>query len=188
MFCFFSFSAIVKLQMRYQNQDENDPSWGMGTGWLIRDDLLVTAGHCVYDWANGYGPIVAIKAYIGYNGKASIVSDPSVQFRLGKRVTTTAEWLSSRENRNNDVAFVQLDRPFTGNLRTFSYEATPSEGVDFLGVVGYPGDKELKGERGALMYEEFTSVKFNLDTNPLHMLNYKISTFGGMSLPDVPIS
>jgi hypothetical protein len=166
--------------MRYKGQKPEDKGWAMGSGWLIRPDLLVTAGHCVFDHSRKYGPAIAIKAYIGYHGKKSIDSDKSVQFRQGKRIVTTTEWLSGPENRPNDVAFIQLDQPFSGKLGNFTYENTPPKGKGMLGVVGYPADKDLDSEKGALMYEEFSNIAYDLSTSPRHMLAYKISTFGGM--------
>jgi len=161
----------------------------MGTGWLITPDIMVTAGHNVFDWsggAKGFGKAVQIKCYIGYQGSAS-VDTPGVQYRLAKNIVTTAEWISSRENRHRDVAFIQVDRPFDGDLRLFKYKPTPSQGHVMLGVVGYPGDKTLETdageERGAEMYEMFDGQEYNLDGNPaentLRLLEYDISTYGG---------
>ncbi len=166
--------------LQYQNQEPGSTAWGMGTGWLITDDLLVTAGHCAYDWGNSMGPVVTVKAYIGYSGKASSSSD-SVQLRMGKQVITTVGWLQSEgSDRKSDVAFIQLDRPFTGALNTISYEDTPIRGAATLGVVGYPGDKERNGEKGAEMYEQFVQSSYDIETSRRRMLEYKISTFAGM--------
>ncbi len=66
-------TAIVKLLLRFGNK------WQMGTGWLIRNDILVTAGHCAYDHTNDYGPVQEVKAYIGFEGKASVGKSPSSQ-------------------------------------------------------------------------------------------------------------
>ncbi len=52
----------------------------MGTGWLINNDTIVTAGHCVYDWSHQLGQLTHVKAYIGYHGKESIKDPRSVQF------------------------------------------------------------------------------------------------------------
>jgi len=162
----------------------------MGTGWLISEDIFVTAGHCVYDWADdgtGFGRVSLMKCYIGYYGKAS-VSSPTVQSRVAKTVATTRGWLTSKDNKNRDVAFVRVDRPFTGDLRVFSYvKATPEQGTEQIGVVGYPADQRItddegQEERGAKMYELFQGVKYDRSSDKLHMLNYKISTFGGMCL------
>ncbi|TRX90054.1 hypothetical protein FHL15_008973 [Xylaria flabelliformis] len=185
------YRAIVKLQMRYEKQDSADPTWAMGTGWLISPDTLVTAGHNVYSWAGGeegLGRAVHIRCYIGYHGRDSIDS-PIVQRRYARNIVTTAEWLTSKENRHRDVAFIQLDRPFEGNLRLFSYKPTPKVGDEMIGVVGYPADKSVvdkdgREEKGALMYEMFNDIQYNLEdkkNNPLQMLKYRISTFGGQS-------
>ncbi|KAK5662714.1 hypothetical protein OQA88_8630 [Cercophora sp. LCS_1] len=179
------YRSIVKLIIRYEGQ--TDKGHAMGTGWLIRPDLMVTAGHNVLDWSGGgrgYGKAVQIKCYIGYRGAAS-VDTPGVQFRLAKNIVTTAEWLMSRENRHRDVAFIQVDRPFDGDLRLFSYKSTPATGHVTLGVVGYPGDKVLETdsgeERGAEMYEMFNARKYDLAKAPLKLLEYDVSTYGGQS-------
>ncbi|KAI2620426.1 trypsin-like serine protease [Hypoxylon sp. NC1633] len=186
------YRSIVKLQIRYEKQAPNDTSYAMGTGWLIRPDLLVTAGHNVYSWAShrsdeNLGKAVHIKCYIGYHGRDQLNS-PIVQGRLAKSVVTTAEWVTSKDNRHRDVAFIQVDHPFEGNLRLFSYKATPKIGDEMLGVVGYPADKVITDqdgvqEKGALMYEQFNDIQYNLEdpkNNP-PMLKYRISTFGGQS-------
>jgi V8-like Glu-specific endopeptidase len=100
---------------------------------------------------------------------------------------TTAEWTESRDNRHRDVAFIQVDRAFEGDLRLFNFKGTPKEGHFMLGVVGYPGDKSLETdageERGAEMYEMFHGQEYSLDApgNPLHLLEHDISTYGGQS-------
>lgn len=181
-------AAIVKLQMRYEGQGKDSTGWYMGTGWLIAPDIMVTAGHNVYNWAgNGLGKATIIKCHIGYQGKES-VGKPGVQTRHAKRCVTSAEWLASKENRHRDFAFVQVDKPFTGNLKLFSYGKTPPHGNELLGVVGYPGDRTIKDsygrdERGAQMYQEFDKVNYHLttDTKAPGMLTYRISTYGGQS-------
>ncbi|KAI2782619.1 hypothetical protein F4815DRAFT_443143 [Daldinia loculata] len=42
------------------------------------------------------------------------------------------------DNRHRDVAFIRVNRPFEGNLRVFSYKATPKIGDEMIGVVDYP--------------------------------------------------
>ena len=154
----------------------------MGTGWLVRPDVMVTAGHCAYDWRDALGRAVHINAYIGYHGKASIMTDPNVQTRRAKRIVTTSGWLTSKKNRINDVSFVLLNKPFT-QVKPFTFDSTPTQGDEMLGVVGYPGDKIDKigatEEKGAKMYQQFAKVKYNLETSEQHMLQYRISTYAG---------
>ncbi|KAF5967390.1 glutamyl endopeptidase [Fusarium coicis] len=179
------YRSIVKIQARFEGKGK--PVWMMGTGWLIRPDILVTAGHVVYDWGRHYGAATQIRCYIGYNGRAS-VKTAQVQVRHGVNVVTTAEWIEAANNRTRDVAFVQLDRAFTGNLRTFNFVNTPLSGhKTLLGVVGYPGDKSLRDtetgdeENGAQMYEEYAKNDYDIEASPRHMVEYSISTFGGQS-------
>ncbi|RAH86026.1 hypothetical protein BO86DRAFT_434560 [Aspergillus japonicus CBS 114.51] len=158
------YRSIVKLFMHYAGQTPNDTRYAMGTGWLIRDDLLVTAGHCAFDWKEGFGRANEVKAYIGYNGKGSIDSrSANVQFRHGVRIVTTEGWLQSSSNRHND------------------FSDTPVAGSDTIGVVGYPGDMRYKGEPGAQMYEEFKAVQWNRQAAANNMLEYRIDTYKGQS-------
>lgn len=183
-------TAIVKLEMAYEGFPPGSDMASMGTGWLIRPDLLVTAGHCVYDHSGndgqGYGRVSVMQCHIGYNGRDSLKA-PSVQTRFAKRIVTTGEWIDSRNNRHRDVAFVQLDKAFEGNLRLFTYANTPMKGSEIIGVVGYPGDMHLVDEdgideAGAQMYELFQEVKYDRNENALKMLQYRLSSFGGKSI------
>ncbi|KAH7324333.1 hypothetical protein B0I35DRAFT_159651 [Stachybotrys elegans] len=173
---------------KYRDQGDEDNRWAMGSGSLIRHDIVVTAGHCVYDWANGMGRAVRINAYIGYNGRDSVKNkDADVQLRRGLRVATTAGWLASSSNRTSDVAFIKLDSGFTGiTSQLVHHMPTPVKGAEILGIVGYPGDKFKKDkngkeEKGAQMYEAWEHTEWNLETSTKNMLSYTISTAGGQS-------
>jgi V8-like Glu-specific endopeptidase len=135
----------------------------LSIGWLIKDDIMVTAGHCAFDWAHKMGRLTHVKAYIGYYGKESI-GKTGVQFRQGKRVVTTSEWLTFAE-RAHDVSCIQLMTP-------------PLSGSTKLGVVGYPGDlKNAGGEPGAEMYKMFLDTDYDLTQSTDRMLQYAIDTY-----------
>ncbi|KAH0564820.1 hypothetical protein GP486_001793 [Trichoglossum hirsutum] len=174
------YRSIVKLFLRYENQ-KPDAKWPIATGWLIRPNLLVTAGHCAFDWGHNMGRLVQVKAYIGYYGQASI-ADPNVQFRCGSRIATTLEWLTAKGNRNFDVSFITLDKPFEG-VKCFGFADTPLSGSLDIGVVGYPGDLKDPGtgEPGAHMYEMYLPTKYNLADSQWRMLEYDMDTYGGNS-------
>ncbi|KAJ7328993.1 hypothetical protein DFH08DRAFT_1084441 [Mycena albidolilacea] len=181
------YRSIVKIQSKFRSQDGSD-IWMMGTGWLIRPDLLVTAGHVVYDKAYGCRAATQIKCYIGYNGVQSVPKQgdvveaiPAVQPRYGSKVVTTASWIEDSDARPRDVAFIQVHKDFVGSLNVFKFADTISPSVVRLGVVGYPGDKALNGESGAQMYELFDNTSIDLDTTPRNMITYKVSTAGGQS-------
>jgi V8-like Glu-specific endopeptidase len=179
--------------MTYEGMPAGSNMAAMGTGWLIRPDTLVTAGHVVYDHSGdngrGYGKLRTIQCYIGYNGRDSMkpgMEGASVQSRSGRNVVTTGEWIGSRDNRHRDVAFIQLDRPFTGDLRLFSFASTPMSSNEVIGVVGYPQDMQPSDEfgdyePGAQMHELFKQTMFDRKDSALNMLEYKISTYGGQS-------
>lgn len=173
------YRSIVKLFIKYENMPTK---FAHGTGWLIRPDLMVTAGHNVFDWRYQAGRAIEIKAYAGYSGKASI-ADPSaqVEFRMAKRCVTTDRWLTTRGSKAYDFAMVQLDQPFT-NVTPIKYIETPPMGSLNLGVVGYPADRlDENNEKGARMYEMFLETKYNLEKQIDTMLEYVIDTEGGNS-------
>ena len=74
-----------------------------------------------------------------------------------ENAVTTAEWLTSKDNRHRDVAFIQVDRPFEGNLRLFSYLPTPKSGDEMIGVVGYPAEGCVVPAIGKKPLEEIAS-------------------------------
>ena len=153
----------------------------IATGWLIEDDIVATAGHCLYDHGSdekkGMGCVTRIKAYIGYHGKR-FVNDDDVQFRAGSSAVTPAKWLDSKMNKSFDVGFIQLTEAFDG-VNRLPFIDTPVQGKTILGVVGYPGDKSVKGEIGAEMYEMFQEETYNIEKSERHMLEYKIATYWG---------
>lgn len=162
--------------------------WVVATGWLIRPDLLVTAGHCAFDWSHEQGHLTNVKAYIGYSGRESI-KDPAydVQGRIGLRAATTSLWLESGDNKPRDVSFILLQHPFD-DITPFDFRDTPLSGNVELGVAGYPGDlvKEDTGEKGACMYEMFLKTKFDVASSRDKMLEYQIDTFGGTFIIGCP--
>ena len=101
-----------------------------------------------------------------------------MQARTAIKVVTTSKFIIDGDRRR-DVAFVTVDKPFTGNLNVFKYQSTPIKDNAHLGVIGYPGDRELEGEKGAEMYEDIESVKYDLKASTRNMLEYPISTAGG---------
>lgn len=81
-----------------------------------------------------------------------------------QRIVTIGERIDSLNNRHCDVDFVQLDGPFEGNPRLFSYANTPIKRSETIEVVGYPGDMHLMDhdgidEAGAQMYGLFQEIK-----------------------------
>ena len=167
-------TAVLKVHSKF---DDKDPSWKSGTGWLIKDDLVVTAGHLVVDHERRKLARY-LNAYAGYHGLGSI-GDSDVQKRKGKRVVLPEAYCNNKRRVTCDVAIVKLRKPFD-DAKPFEYRETPEQGQnEYLGVVGYPGDK---GEDAPYMYKQFKKTSWNLGDAPLHLLQYEISTYGGKSI------
>lgn len=153
----------------------------MATGWLIAPDLIVTAGHCAFDWSFKMGRLTQVKVYVGYNGRRSAENPTSsVQFRQGDQVATTVEWLRSKGTRAYDLAFITVQQPFTG-IVPIHFQDTPRSGTSYLGVVGYAGDiaDQDTGEKGARMYESFSNTTWNIEDSEYTMLEYGLDSNGG---------
>jgi V8-like Glu-specific endopeptidase len=169
------YRSIVKLFLHYENSNED--AWAVATGWLARDDIVVTAGHCAFDWSYNLGRLNKVKVYAGYTGKHS-VGNPEVEFHAGKRVATAPDWVE-KPGRQADIAFIKLDGPFD-DITPIEYKDTPEKGNKVIGVVGYPGDLKQAGEPGAKMHQHFEKAKWNLVESEWKMLEYSVDTNGGM--------
>jgi V8-like Glu-specific endopeptidase len=113
----------------------------------------VTAGHLALERERGFGYLQIAKVQIGYEGQTS-AGDPNLETRYGISVATPFEFLEE-ENYGRDVAFIQLNRPFT-DISPFAYRDTPISGTSKIGIVGYPSDKNLD----EYMFERFETVGF----------------------------
>lgn len=141
-----------------------------GTGWLIRDNLVVTAGHLVVHVPskrrNKQTFATIVRVYIGYSGKDTMASE-DVDLRQGTMVVVPRNYATKKKS-VNDFAFVQLDQPFR-NVKPIPPRVTPGSGDTKLCVVGYPGDQKkvhlagVEEEEGAEMYSERTRVIWNLE-------------------------
>ncbi|KAM3508318.1 hypothetical protein MY11210_006787 [Beauveria gryllotalpidicola] len=175
------YRSIVKIQSRWG--DKKTGTWTMGTGWLAREDLVITAAHNVFS-ATHNCQASRIQCWIGYRG-VSITDKSSVQHRNALNVVTTESWLRQRSDRERrDVAIIQVDKPFAGNLRLFKYTNTPTakrEGT--IIVVGYPGDKSPKpsDDPDSWMCEARQKANYDHDRSANHMIEYKMDTYGGQS-------
>ncbi|KAI9798155.1 MAG: hypothetical protein M1833_004904 [Piccolia ochrophora] len=162
------YRAICKLFMGYMGSTNTY----VGTGWLIADDLLVTAGHCSFDEEEGY--LKWMKVYIGYAGPES-VGTATCQYRQAASVAMPAEYLKAA-TAVHDVSFVKLRARFDGISRSIQYEDTPQLETITLGVVGYPGELSF----GNYMYEHWSPVEVDL-AKSRGILQYTVDTTGGQS-------
>lgn len=105
-----SSTAIVKIEARFNNDKTGHSIWKIGTGLLIRPDLLVTAGDVVYDAEYRLGAATQIKCYVGHKDRTP-TRDSHMQPRYGRKVVTSTEWIDGPDQRSRDIAFIQVE-PF----------------------------------------------------------------------------
>ncbi|KAL5333054.1 hypothetical protein BJX70DRAFT_392479 [Aspergillus crustosus] len=154
--------SFAKLFLRYENSERS--TWAIATGFVIKDDLVVTAGHCAYDWEYQLGELT------------ENIDNPEVEFRHGKRVATTQEWMEKGGRREADIAFIKLNKPFD-EVIPIEYRDTPESDKAVIRVVGYLADLEDHGEPGCQLYEGFVEAKWDLSRTQI--LDYQIDTWGG---------
>ncbi|KAJ9634457.1 hypothetical protein H2204_006282 [Knufia peltigerae] len=153
------YRAVCKLQMGYSLST----SEYMGTGWLIADNLIVTAGHCAFGADVGY--LKWMRVHIGYSGPES-VGKPSHKVTYAVSVSMPAEYLKA-ETGVHDVSFNLAP---AANL---SGTKTPRFSQTFLSA-------SLAREFGAYMYEHWADVQIDL-ARSRGVLEYKVDTTGGQS-------
>ncbi|ATY67355.1 Serine cysteine trypsin [Cordyceps militaris] len=176
------YRSIVRIESRWGG--ERTAPWTIGTGWLVREDLLITAGHNVFSAAHQC-QASHIQCQLGYRG-GSFIDESSEQYRSALNVVTTKSWLRQHRDRDRrDLALIQVDKPFTGNLRLFKYIQTPtSKKEGTIIVVGYPGDEHLEtfvGETSLWMCEARQKANYDLDKSANHMIEYNMDIYGGQS-------
>jgi hypothetical protein len=96
-------AAICKLIVVFSNLPNVQ---FVATGWLISENMIVTAGHGVYDWTDVGGFVESVKVYFGYAGPDS-VKESGCTSRHGVSAAAPAEYLKA-SSFVHDVGFVSL--------------------------------------------------------------------------------
>lgn len=110
------------------------------TGALVAENLVLTAGHCLYDRDSGARiPTDEIEFLAGWrSGRASA-------YRGVRRVVVHPDYRFSSEDVESrvryDLALLELDRPIrSGSIRPFAIHRQPVMGAE-VGVVSYAFDR-----------------------------------------------
>ncbi|KAF2685364.1 trypsin-like serine protease [Lentithecium fluviatile CBS 122367] len=172
--------SIVRLLCVFTD-GQGTKEYGHGTGFMIAEDFMITAGHNVYEHYGAVkGPVRAITAYFGHEGNGCWR-----ERRRADLVATSQRWIDGRVGRSGDIAVVrflpraQVDElgDWVLPLRPFIPKDIAPRGSEWLTIVGYPLDKS---ERARDMYEAYDYVQWDLQRDGM-LLKYKISTSGGQS-------
>jgi hypothetical protein len=134
---------------------------GFCTGFLVKDDILVTAGHCLQKTPCSDTSIVFGYQMESSNSLAALTKDDV--FRCSKVV---AQAIPSQENQYLDYAIIKLDRP-TGRAGLDYVTDDLLEAQTNVAVLGYPSGLPLKVASNAYVISNDVNDPFfvaNLDT------------------------
>ena len=143
---------------------------GQGTGWMISPDLLVTAGHCIYDRNyGGDGKATEIIAYPGRNGGnfpyqpvACVVADAHPSYRGGT-------------DPRYDIGILKLSRKIGVEIGWFGLAVYDLQLAIkcLVNLGGYPTSKAPQGS----MWKDAGRI----ESGDEHFFHYYIDTEKGMS-------
>ena len=124
-------AAVVHVTVTFP-----DGTTGMATGALLDATHVLTAGHVVFDRADG-GWITSATITPGEQGNAA----PLGTYQA-KAAATTAGWVLA-ENSGSDYAVITLAQPVQGVTTFFHLDAQTSQALlgETLTTAGYRGDK-----------------------------------------------
>lgn len=110
------------------------------TGAMVADNLVLTAGHCLFDSQTGQqiadGDIEFLAGWrsgraSAYRGVRRVIVHPSYQFSDS----------NAQRRVRYDLALIELDRPIISNsIQPFTTHSQPAKGAD-VGVVSYAHDR-----------------------------------------------
>ena len=169
---------------RDTNGDGISDSWNLGTGFMVYKDLMLTAGHCMY---NSTGYVKEMRIYVKQSGSS-----------LNSTYYYPASWVMSQayidnpNDANYDWCVVKLQNELGPQTGWVGYGVANSEKA--VTVSGYPDNAEHRFNQyaasGTMTVSSDTRVSHNCDTEggesgaPIYDSNYiawGIHTHGGNS-------
>lgn len=150
---------------------------------MIDGDVLITAGHLVYD-VEKHSYATALEAYIGYTADSSDLEEKDEikrEVRAARTISVHERYQLSGST-SYDFALVKLDRSFD-NVQPIPFHGAPkADDQPWYKIVGYPGDMPSEtgaDVRGHVMHEvEGPGHPYN-DLNSEELLKYRLDTFNG---------
>lgn len=139
---------------------------GFCTGFLVKDDILVTAGHCLQK-----APCSDTSIVFGYQMETSNSVAALTKKNVFQCAKVIAQEVPSKENQYLDYAIIKLDRS-TGRAGLDYVTDDLLEAQDNVAVLGYPSGLPLKIASNAF-------VMSNNGNDPFFVAN--LDTFGSNS-------
>lgn len=151
----------VNLPMCADELFSSQTAPGFCTGFLVREDILVTAGHCLQKAACSDTSIV-----FGFQMESSTSLAGMTRDNVFKCAEVIAQVLPNQENHYLDYAIIKLDRP-TGRAGLGYAVDDQLTAQDNVAVLGYPSGLPQKIASNAFVLRNDASSPFfiaNLDT------------------------
>ncbi len=170
----YPFSSICSLEMRDGSQSGK---FAVGTGCLLGPNLVLTAGHNLYNNDVLRGSVKEVRVYAGRNGRDSyiaseVISDPG-------RLWVPEGWWKYRD-RAQDWGLILLQndlRQRAGSLGAQAWEADRLYNTSFT-VLGYPASGSSAFPPFSQVYEIGKIVSVNMSAGTLQ---HTIDTTRGQS-------
>jgi len=180
----YPWCMICYLELKFP-----DGATGIGTGWLIGKNKVMTAGHCVFNQLHG-GWADSIKVIPGNSvenpelGRSDFA--PYGEFEAVV-MQTTEEWVSDT-NITFDVGVIHIDKPIADELGNFGIQIS-NDGSDlvtkYVRVAGYPLRQHPRNEDDTMSTrtvggQMWTNSDVVVDVQD-GRIKYQLDTTGGQS-------
>lgn len=159
----FPYSAICYLEIHFGTTTMR------GTGFFIDDNVVATAGHCIYDDELGFATSITVKP-----GRDGLLSIP-YGLAVSKTLAVSTQWHESCD-KNYDWGAFSIRSGIIGNPGIFSLTTiSDNTTISNAKISGYPAT--INGSTTYKQYEMSGSVS----TFTAYKLSYTIDTSGGQS-------
>lgn len=161
----FPYSAIVHLEIHFGLITK------LGTGFLVDDNIVVTAGHCLYDRELGWATLITVRP--GRDGSLSI----PYGLATSKRLSVATSWYEHYDT-NYDWGAIALNVGLIGNPGHFIMRSVDNIDLPMTATIcGYPG------QMGSSIFNNYKQYEMS---GEIHAYNdyryiYTIDTSGGQS-------
>ncbi|KAI1460960.1 trypsin-like cysteine/serine peptidase domain-containing protein [Annulohypoxylon moriforme] len=166
-----SLKAIVKLFLKFRKG--NCLEEYVATGFMVGENIVATAGHCLDN--DMLGQVYSVEVRAGYGL-------PSMTYQSGKGVHAAVHWgWYTGFDRRFELGFIILEESFEG-VTPIACAVTPTISRNMpIQVAGFPtdlpADKKMKGH---VMHISECRVTCDLDQSH-RLLEYELDTYGGNS-------
>lgn len=146
-------SAVVQILATFPNGEVDQ-----GTGTMVNQNTVLTAGHCVYKYSAG-GFAKSIEVIAGRNGNAEPFSVAHMKYEetFNSYIADSQHNSESHGPGDGDIGFISLDRNLGNSTGWLGFMATSGSNYD-VNKYGYPG---TDGYNGSQMYHDFGPLNAN---------------------------